>query len=127
MKSKQTNSKKPLSPFVSPFLSPGLQRSQDDLSMDWSTDIPDALASPLLCVPLAREHVSSSHDPLYNTGSSGKNRVESGNSASTLLDYSDNQPAITSSCNGAFHVVSIFRTEKTWSKDAANIHKSRKE
>ena len=124
MKSKQTNSKKLLSPFVSPFLSPGLQRPQDDSSMDWSTDIPDAPASPLLCVPPAREHMSSPHDSLYNTGSSSKNRVESGNSAPTLLDYSDNQPAITSFWDGVFHIVSIFRTEKTWSEDAANIHKS---
>jgi len=97
MKSKQTNSKKPLSPFVSPFLSPGLQRPQDDSSMDWSTDILDAPASPLLHVPPAREHMSSPHDPLHNMGSSGKNRVESGDSAPTLLDYSDNQLVITSS------------------------------
>jgi len=113
MKSKQTNSKKPLSPFVSSFLSPGLQRPQDDSSMDWSTDIPDAPASPLLCIPPAREHMSSPYDSLHNTGSSSKNRVESGDSAPILLDYSDNQLAITSSWNGVFHVVSIFGTEKT--------------
>jgi len=41
-----------------------------------------------------------------------------------LLHYSDNQLAIASSCNRAFYVVSIFRTEKTWSKDAANIYES---
>jgi len=126
MKSKQTNSKKPLSPFISPFLSPSLQRPQDDSSIDWSTDIPDASASPLLCVPLAREHMSLPHNPLHNMGSSSKNRAESGDSASTLLDYSDNQSAIASSWDGAFHAVSIFRTEKTWSEDAANIHKSMK-
>jgi len=58
--------------------------------MDWSTDIPDAPASPLLCVSPAREHMSLPHDPLHNTGSSSKNRAESGDSAPTLLDYSDN-------------------------------------
>ena len=31
---------------------------------------------------------------------------------------------ITSSWDGAFHAVSIFGTEKTWSEDAANIHES---
>jgi len=124
MKSKQTNSKKLLSPFVSPFLSPGLQRPQDDLSMDWSTDIPDAPASPLLCVPPARGHVLLPHDPLHITGSSCKNRTESGDSTPTLLDYGNNQLVITSSWDGAFHVVSIFGTEKTWSEDTVNIHKS---
>ena len=58
--------------------------------MDWSTDILDAPASPLLCVSPAREHMSLPHDPLHNTGSSSKNRAESGDSAPTLLDYSDN-------------------------------------
>jgi len=124
MKSKQTNSKKLLSSFVSPFLSSGLQRPQDDLFMDWSTDIPDALISPLPCVPLAREHMSLPHDSLHNMSSSNKNRAESGNSAPTLLDYSDNQLAIASSQDGAFHMVFIFRTEKTWSEDTTNIHKS---
>ena len=124
MKSKQTNSKKPFLPFIGPFLSPGLQRPQNDSSMDWSANIPDAPASPLLCVPPAREYMSSSYDPLHNTGSSGKNSMESGDSISTLLDYSDNQPVIASSWNGAFHAVSIFGTEKTWSENAAIIHKS---
>ena len=124
MKSKQTNSKKPLSPFVSPFLSPGIQRPQDELSMDWSMDIPVTSASPLPRVPPASEHVSSPHDPLHNTGSSGNNRAESGDSAPTLLDYSKNQLVIANSWDGAFHVVSIFGTVKTWSEDAANICES---
>jgi len=84
MKSKQTNSKKPLSPFISPFLSPGLQKPQNDSSMDWSTNIPDAPTSPLPCVLPAREHMSLPHDPLHNMGLSSKNRVESSNSALTL-------------------------------------------
>jgi len=97
MKSKQTNSKKLLSPFVSSFLSLGFQRSQDNSSIDWSTDIPDALASSLPHVLPVREHVSLPHDLLHNTGSSSKNRAKSGDSTPTLLDYGDNQLAIASS------------------------------
>ena len=41
-----------------------------------------------------------------------------------LLHYNNNQPAIANSWDGAFHVVFIFGTKKTWSKNAANIHKS---
>jgi len=92
--------------------------------MDWSTDIPDASTLPILHVSPAREYMLLPHNPLYNIGSSSKNRVEFGDSASTLLDYGDNQLAITSSWDRVFHAVSIFGTEKTWSKDAANIHES---
>ena len=81
--------------------------------MNWSADIPDASALPLLCIPLAREHMSLPHDPLHNTGSSGKNSTEFGDSAPILLNYSNNQPIIASFWNGAFYVVSIFETEKT--------------
>ena len=92
--------------------------------MDWSTDILDTSALSLLYVSPAREHMSSSHDPLHNTGSSGKNKAESGDSAPTLLNYSDNQPVIASSWDGVFYAVFIFGTEKTWSKDVTNIHES---
>jgi len=95
MKSKQTNNMKPLLPFISPFLSPGLQRPQEDSAMDWSTDIPEAPASPSLHVPLASEHVSSPHIPLHNMGSNSKNRAES--AAPSLLDYGEGQPVIASS------------------------------
>jgi len=97
MKSKQSNNKKTSLPFVSPFLSSGFQRPQNDSSMDWSMDIPTTPASSLPCVPLAREHMLSPHVPLPNTGSSGKNRVESNNSGPSLLDYGNNQPVIASS------------------------------
>jgi len=92
--------------------------------MDWSTDILDTSALSLLHVSPAREHVSSPHDPLHNTGLSGKNKAESGDSAPTLLNYSDNQPVIASSWDGVFHAVFIFGTEKTWSEDVTNIHES---
>jgi len=124
IKSKQSNNKKTSLPFISPFLSPGLQRPQNDLSMDWSVDVPTAPASPPPHVPPAGEHISSSHVPLPNTGSSSKNRAEYNNSGPSLLDYSNNQPAITSSWDGAFHTVSIFGTENSGTEDAANILKS---
>ena len=91
--------------------------------MNWSADISDASALSLLCIPPAREYMSLPHDPLHNIGSSGKNSMEFGNSAPILLNYSDNQLVIASSWNRAFRAVSIFGTEKTWSKDAVIIHK----
>ena len=127
MKLKQSNNKKMSSPFVSPFLSPGFQRPQDDSSMDWSVDVPTVPTSPPLCVPPAGEYVSLPHVLLPNMGSSGKNKAESDNSGPSLLDYSNNQPVIVSSWNRAFHVVSIFRTENSGSEDAANILKSIKQ
>ena len=68
--------------------------------------------------------MSSPHDPLHNTGLSSKNRAESSDSAPILLNYSDNQPAITSSWDRAFHTVSIFRAEKALHEDTVNIHES---
>jgi len=74
MKSKQNNNMKLLLPFISPFLSPGLQKPQENSAMDWSMNIPEAFASPLLHISLASEHVSLPHIPLHNTGSNGRNR-----------------------------------------------------
>ena len=127
MKSKQFNNKKMLLPFVSLFLSPGFQRSQDDSFMDWSMDVPTAPTSSPPYVPPAGEHMSLLHVLLSNTGSSGKNRVESDNSDPSLLDYSNNQPVITSSWDEAFHVVSIFGTENSGFEDIANILESIKQ
>ena len=72
MKPKQSNNKKQLLPFVSPFLSPGFQRPQEDSEMDWSMDTPQAPASPLPHVPPASEHIPLPHVPLHNMGSNGK-------------------------------------------------------
>ena len=123
MKLKQSNNKKMSLPFVSPFLSSGFQRPQDDSSMDWSVDVPTAPTSPPLCVSPAGEHISLSYVLLPNMGSSGKNKAESNNSGPSLLDYSNNQLVIVSSWDGAFYVVSIFRTENSGSENAANILK----
>jgi len=80
-------------PFVSLFLSPGFQRPQEDLDMDWSMDPPQAPASPSLCVAPASEHVPSSHVPSHNKNSNGKNRAEP--TASLVLNYGEGQPAIS--------------------------------
>ena len=60
-------------------------------------NIPTALTSPPSCIPLIGEHMLLPYVPLPNTGSSGKNKVESDDSGPFLLDYSNNQLAITSS------------------------------
>ena len=119
MKSKQTNNKKQLSPFVSPFLSSGFQRSQKDMDMDWSMDTPQAPVSPSLYVFPTKEHVLSPHVPLHNMGSNSKNRAEF--TAPSVLDYSEGQLSITSSWDGAHQVLSIFGTEDTIFKDAKMI------
>ena len=98
MKLKQSNNKKPLSPFVSLFLSPSLQRPQVDSDMDWSMDIPDTPTSPSLHILPASEHMSSPHVlphvPLHNMGSNSKNRAEF---TASVLDYGEGQLVITNS------------------------------
>ena len=95
--------------------------------MNWSMDVPTTLTSLPLYVSLAEEYMLLPHVLLPNTGSSGKNRVESDNSDPSLLDYSNNQPVITSSWDEAFHVVSIFGTENSGFEDIANILESIKQ
>jgi len=111
MKPKQSNNKKQLSPFVSPFLSLGFQRPQKDSEMDWSMDTPQAPTSPLPHIPPASEHVPSPYAPLHNMGSNGKNRAES--AAPSVLDYGEGQLAVTSAWDGAHHALSIFGTGDT--------------
>ena len=122
MKPKQSNNKKQLSPFVSPFLSPGFQRPQEDSEMDWSMDAPQAPASPLPHVPPASEHIPSSHVLLYNMGSNGKNRAEP--AEPSVLDYSEGQPVVASAWDGAHHVLSIFSMGDMVLKDAKSMYES---
>ena len=122
MKSKQPNNKKLLSSFNSLFLSPGLQRLQEDIDINWSADIPQAPVSPSQHVPPVSEHVLLPHVPLYNKSPNGKNRVAS--AAPSILDYSEGQPAISDSWDGTHHVLSIFGTENTIYKDSAMIYNS---
>jgi len=68
--------------------------------------------------------MSSSHVPLLNKNSSGNNKAEPSNSGPSVLNYSNNQPSITSFWNGVYHALSVFGTEKSASTDAANINLS---
>ena len=122
MKLKQTNNKKQLSSFVSPFLSSGFQRPQEDIDIDWSIDTPQAPVSPSLDVPPASEHISLPHALLHNMGSNGKSRAES--AAPSVLDYGEGQPLITSSWDRAHQALSIFGTKDTIFKDAKMIFNS---
>jgi len=122
MKPKQSNNKKQLSPFVSPFLSPGFQRPQEDADMDWSTDLPQALASPPPHVPSASEHVLSPHAPLHNMGSNSKNRAVP--AVPSILNYGEGQPMVISTWDGAHHALSIFGMGDTVLKDTKSMFES---
>ena len=122
MKLKQTNNKKQLSSFVSPFLSSGFQRPQEDIDIDWSIDTPQVPVSPSLDVPPASEHISLPHALLHNMGSNGKSRAES--AAPSVLDYGEGQPLITSSWDRAHQALSIFGTKDTIFKDTKMIFNS---
>ena len=122
MAPKQTNNKKQSLSFVSPFLSPGFQRSQEDLDMDWSMDPSQAPASSSLCVALASEHILLPHVPSHNKDSNSKNRAES--TAPLVLNYGEGQPAISCNWDGAHHVLSIFGTENTLAKDSKMMYDS---
>jgi len=122
MAPKQTNNKKQSLPFVSPFLSSGFQRLQEDSDMDWSMDPPQAPASPSLCVAPASEHVPSPHVPSHNKDSNSKNRAES--TTPLVLNYSEEQPAISCNWDGAHHALSIFGTEDTLAKDSEMMFNS---
>jgi len=147
MKSRHTSSKKTpeevkgLEQF---FVNPSLQRPRDDSSMDWSSDIPEVQSSPLPRVPPAGENMLLPHIPLHNSpcvtpaggilssphvpspnmDSCRKRRAVSNDSGPSVLNYGNNQPTIASSWDGAFHALSIFRTEESNVEDVKNIHKS---
>ena len=116
MAPKQTNNKKQSLPFVSPFLSPGFQRLQEDSDMDWSMDPPQAPASHSLCVAPVSEHVPLPYVPSHNKDSNSKNRAES--TAPLVLNYGEGQLAISCNWDRAHHALSIFRTEDTLTKDS---------
>ena len=122
MAPKQTNNKKQSLPFVSPFLSPGFQRPQEDLNMDWSMDSSQALASPMPHVTPASEHVPLPHVPSHNKSSNGKNRADS--TVPLVLSYGEGQPAISGNWNGSHHALSIFGSEDTLAKDSKMIYDS---
>ena len=93
------------------FNNPSHSRPRDELSMDWSEDVPEIQSSPVPHVSPASEHVPLPCVP----------RVESSNSGPSVLNYGNNQPTIVSSWDGAHHALSIFGTQETSTTDAANI------
>ena len=100
MSSKHTASTKTpaeIRQMQSPFIQPGQQVPRDELSMDWSADIPEVQSSPTPHVPPAGENMSSPHAPLHNRDVKGKRRTDSVDSGPSLLNYGGNQPAILSS------------------------------
>ena len=72
------------------FCNPSHSSPRDDLSMDWSEDIPEAQSSPILHVSPAGEHISSPQVPLSNRDLIERSRVESNNSGPSVLNYSNN-------------------------------------
>jgi len=81
------------------FNNPSHLRPRNELLMDWSEDIPEVQSSPVPRVP----------------------RAESSNSSPSVLNYSNNQPTIASSWDGAHHALLIFGTQETSATNAANI------
>ena len=62
------------------FINPSHSRPRDELSMDWSEDIPEVQFSPVPCVSPAGEHMPSPRVL----------RAESSNSGPSVLNYGNN-------------------------------------
>jgi len=127
MKSKHTPAKKmaeEVKKILQYFCNPSHSSPRDDLLMDWSEDIPEAQSSPTLRASPVGEHVSSPQVPLSNRDSMERSRAESNNSGPSVFNYSNNQPSIASSWDGAHHALSIFGTQETTAIDTANITQS---
>jgi len=69
------------------FNNPSHSRPRDELSIDWSKDIPEVQSSPVPHVFLAGEHVPLPCVP----------RAESSNFGPSVLNYGNNQLTIASS------------------------------
>jgi len=106
------------------FRNPGSQVPRNDLSMDWSKDIPEVQSTPMPCVSPAERNVPSPRAPLPNRDAKGKKRVDPVNSGPSVLNYGGNQLAIPSSWKGAHHALSIFGTDPTAEIDAKNMAQS---
>ena len=79
-------------------------------------DPPQAPISSSLHVAPASEQVPLPHVPSHNKDSNSKNRAES--TAPLVLNYSEEQPAISCNWDGAHYALSIFGTEDTLAKDS---------
>ena len=100
MKSKHTPTKKmaeEVKKISQYFCNLSHSSPRNDLSMDWSEDIPEAQSSPTPCASPAGEHVSLPQVPLSNRNSMERSKVESNNSGPSVLNYGNNQLSITSS------------------------------
>jgi len=123
MKSKHTPAKKTAEEikYISQhFFSPSKTSTRDDSSMDWS--IHDTPSSPAPRASPASEHVASPQVPLANRDPSERSRVE--HPSPFVLNYGNNQLSIATSWDGAYHALSIFRTQETSAIDATNITQS---
>jgi len=106
------------------LMNPGPQVPGDDLSMDWSVDIPKVQSSPTPHGPPTGGNVSSPRAPLHNRNAKGKRRTNLIDSNPSLLNYGGIQPVMPSSWDGAHHALSVFRTDETNEVDAINMAKS---
>jgi len=100
MKSKHTPAKKmaeEVKKISQYFCNPSHSSPRNDLSMDWSEDIPEAQSSPTPCISPAGKHILSPQVPLSNSNSMERSRVEFNNSGPSVLNYGNNQPSIASS------------------------------
>ena len=147
MKSKHISSKKVFAPYNNPFSLFSNSSEPLKLAMDWSVDtlIP---TSPPLCISLAEEHMPSHIALLYSTGAVNSTNnsnmsmpyVQTGgnnvfiphgqgmststmgpNIESTVIPYSDNQPADPNLWDGSFSPISIFEVNKSLDKDTKNM------
>ena len=106
------------------FGNPGSQVPRDDLSMNWSVDIPEVQSMPTPRVSPAERNVLSPRALLPNRNAKGKKRADPVNSSSLVLNYSRNQLVIPSFQEGAHHALSIFGTDPTAEIDAKNMAQS---
>ena len=90
--------------------------------MDWSMNPLQALASSSLCITPVSEHVPLPHIPSHKKNSKGKNRAES--TVPSVLNYGEEQPAISYNWDRVYHVLSIFGTEDTLTKDSEMMFNS---
>ena len=103
------------------LVNPGPQVPGDDLSMDWSMDIPEVQSSPTSHGPLAGGNMSSPRALLHNRDAKEKRRMNLIDSNPSLLNYSGIQPVMPSFWDRAYHALSIFGTDETNEVDAINM------
>ena len=68
--------------------------------------------------------MSSPCVPLSNKDMRGKRRIELNDSGPSILNYSNNQPMILSSWDGAHYVLSVFEIDETFEIDTKNMTQS---